>query len=287
LGAVPAIKWKKKQFYAKGNKHLVNDSNHHSYLNKWSNMKTFWLILVVSLFMPFIVFGDVETITATHKYVMGDNDSKNDARRMCFMEAKRKVLEKAGSYIESNTTIRNYQLAKDEIIAYSAALLKIETVDEKWEIAGSNMAVTMTVKADVDASILQKQLEGLQKDKSAREKIKQQSSRLLELERTVNYLKKQLGSNNSPKAPVLRKERNVVFKEIDVLEEKKTAIIKRIQKRSRDAKKHIIKGMTQDDVKSILGQPDKIDTGVDHDQWFYGSTKIEFWYDIVHSIRGL
>lgn len=91
-------------------------------------MKSFLTILMLLFYIPLTISAEIETISATHKYVMGDNDSKNDARRMCFMEAKRKVLEKAGSYIESNTTVKNYQLAKDEIIAYSAALLKFASV---------------------------------------------------------------------------------------------------------------------------------------------------------------
>jgi tetratricopeptide (TPR) repeat protein len=135
-----------------------------------SIMKKFLIGLFFVLFIPSFVCAEVETITATHKYVMGDNDSKNDARRMCFMEAKRKVLEKAGSYIESSTTVQNYQLAKDEIIAHSAALLKIETIDEKWEIDGSNMAVTLTVKAEIDASILEQQLEKISKETAVKPK---------------------------------------------------------------------------------------------------------------------
>jgi len=230
--------------------------------------------LFLLLLIPPMVAAEVETITATHKYVMGDNDSKNEARRMCFMEAKRKVLDKAGSYIESNTTIRNYQLEKDEIIAYSAALLKIETINERWEIDGSNMAVTLTVKADVDASILEKQLEKIQKDKSVQDKIKQQSARLQELEETVNSLRQQLGTSGSTKEPVLRKERNVVFKEIDELEEKKNEIFERVQKRRKKAKDMVIKGMSRDDVLSIIGEPDgKTDSG---HCWVYRTTKIWF-----------
>jgi hypothetical protein len=244
------------------------------------------LLIFVSLLiiLPFSAFAVVETITATHKYVMGDNDSKNDARRMCFMEAKRKVLEKAGSYIESNTTVRNYQLAKDEIIAYSAALLKIETIDEKWEIDGSNMAVTLTVKADVDASILEKQLAKIQKDKSVQDKIKQQSAKLQELEQTVNTLRQQLGTAGSTKEPVLRKERNVVFKEIDELEKKKTEIIERVQKRSRNAKKYIVPGMTKNDVESLLGDSDSAGDYLNIKYWIYGNVRIWFTDDVVRKL---
>lgn len=217
-------------------------------------MKKILIVFGFILLIPAIAFSEVETITATHKYVMGDNDSKNDARRMCFMEAKRKVLEKAGSYIESNTTVRNYQLAKDEIIAYSAALLKIETIDEKWEIDGSNMAVTLTVKADVDASILEKQLERIQKDKTVQGKIKQQSAKLQELERTVNALRQRLETAGSTKESILRKERNVVFEQIDELQAKKIAIMEKIKRYGKNIDL-IELGMTKSEVQSLIGQP--------------------------------
>ena len=43
-----------------------------------------------------------QTITVSHSYTLGDNDSRNDARHLCFLEAKRKVLEQAGSFIQSS-----------------------------------------------------------------------------------------------------------------------------------------------------------------------------------------
>jgi hypothetical protein len=49
--------------------------------------KTFLLILITVL-IPYFSNADIKTIYATHKYVMGDNDSKNDARKMCFLEAR-------------------------------------------------------------------------------------------------------------------------------------------------------------------------------------------------------
>ncbi len=105
---------------------------------------------------------------------MGDNDSKNDARHMCFIEAKRKVLEKAGTFIESRTEIKKYRLSQDEIYAYSAVLLKIETVKEDWKFIGENMAIIISVKADVDTSYIDKQLTKIKTDTSVQEKIKDQ-----------------------------------------------------------------------------------------------------------------
>ena len=60
-------------------------------------------LLVFVLLLPAKAFAKTEVIYATHKSVMGDNDSKNDVRRMCFLEAKRKVLERAGKRAENMT----------------------------------------------------------------------------------------------------------------------------------------------------------------------------------------
>jgi hypothetical protein len=49
--------------------------------------------LLAALIVPTGAFAEVQTITATHTYIPGDNDSRNDARQLCFLQAKRKVLE--------------------------------------------------------------------------------------------------------------------------------------------------------------------------------------------------
>ena len=220
------------------------------------------LLLLVLILIPCISHAETKIIFADHKYVMGDNDSKNDARRMCFLEAKRKVLEKAGTYIESHTQTKNFQLTKDEINSYAAALLKIETVKEDWKSSGENMAVFMTVKAEVDTGYIEKQLAKIKKDTSVQKKIKDQQARLQELEHKFIVLQKQLGKVDSSKALVLRKERKEVFDEIDAIgsryqevihayDDKKIASI-RLAKRMLN---HVEMGMSVEEVEYILGKP--------------------------------
>lgn len=213
------------------------------------------LVFLIAILIPSFSFAEIKTIYATHKYQMGDNDSKNDARRMCFLEAKRKALEKAGTYIRSHTEIKNLQLTKDEISIYSAALLKVETISEKWKLEGSNMTVILTVKADVDSKTVDEQLSKLTKDTSAQKKIKDQQRRLNKLEREVTELQKQLGSVEASEAATLRKERNVTFKQIDKIEAKKIAILNSIEAKTKDALKYVESGMTITEVYSLLGPP--------------------------------
>lgn len=243
--------------------------------------KTSFLMLILFL-IPSISFAKIEIIFSDHKYVMGDNDSKNDARRMCFLEAKRKVLEKAGTYIESHTQVKNYQLTKDEINSYAAVLLKVETVKEKWQLVGENMAIFMTVEAEVDTSSIEKQLAKIKKDMFVQKKIKNQQIQLQKLEKIVINLQKQLGSVDATKAAVLRKERNVTFKQIDILEAKKIEIVEKVKRKSKNAKDLVENGMTMKDVRSLLGSPDgchrgSLDGYVDHSSyWYYGTATIRF-----------
>ena len=223
------------------------------------------LLLLVLILIPGISHAKTETIFADHKSVMGDNDSKNDARRMCFLEAKRKVLEKAGTYIESHTQAKNYKLTKDEINSYASALLKVETVKEEWKFVGENMAVFMTVKADVDTGYVEKQLAEIKKDASVQKKIKDQQAQIQELERRFFDLQKQLGAADSSKALPLRKERKEVFKEIDDIETRHKNVIGNLELPKRKAASvklakrilaYVETNMTPEEVKYILGEPD-------------------------------
>jgi hypothetical protein len=222
--------------------------------------------------------AEIKKITVQHTYKMGDNDSRNEARRICFLEAKRSVLEQAGSYIESRTEIRNFQLSKDEVSAYSAALLKVETVNENW----GNMSVTMTVSALVDTDYIEKQLAKIKKDTSVQNEMKSQQEKIRELERTVASMQKQLQSADAMEAGPLRKERNIVIKQIDTLEAKKIEIVEMIHKKARNAKQYITTSMTKKDVTALLGDPDGTDveyvTSIQTTCyiWYYGYTKVYF-----------
>lgn len=77
-------------------------------------MKARWLIVILagSLWTASFAQAEVQTITATHTYAMGDRDSREEARALCYVSAKRKVLEEAGVFLESSTEITNFNLSK-------------------------------------------------------------------------------------------------------------------------------------------------------------------------------
>lgn len=236
--------------------------------------------LLALLVLPTAASAEVQTITASHTYIMGDNDSRNDARQLCFLEAKRKVLEKAGSFIQTTTEAKNFQLTKDQISSYSAAVLSVEITKEDFGFSNGHNALTLTVKADVDIADVQKRLAAIVADKSLQDRIAGQQQQIQQLEKQVQTLNSRLSVAPVSSSGELRKERNVVFGNIEALENKKMAALERIiNERERikqiteNIKRYIVVGMTQAEVEGILGKP--FDSDI-YRGWYYGELYICF-----------
>jgi hypothetical protein len=217
-------------------------------------MKIFLICLMLTIFPP-AVYAKTETIYASFKYTMGDNDTKNDAKRIAFMEAKRLLVEKAGVIVESETTVVDGKLSHDEIKTYTAAILKIEVAKEDFQITGETQAVTMTVKSEIDPDEVRRTLNKISEDKSLQKKIKEQQQNLIELEMRIQSLQSELAKADNEKALQLRKERSIVFQQMSKLEKIKF----NIEKTTKTAMDVIERGMTKSEVKSVAGSPRTID----------------------------
>lgn len=203
------------------------------------------------LFSQFLYAQSKETIYASYKYTLGDSDTKSDAKKIAFIEAKRICLEKAGSYIESKTEVSDFRLSKDEIKTYTGGILKVEIVSEEFKAVGENLTLFMDVKAEVDLQEVKNNLKRVKEDKKFAEKIKEQEKQLQELEDKIKNLQQQLSSNDFDKNVKIRKERKEVFGKIDELEKIKFEIKSKTQL----AVEMIEPGMTPQEVRSLLGPP--------------------------------
>lgn|GEM_PF-2680902 len=58
-----------------------------------------FLLLIIISTSATPLFAQVDTVQATYKYIMGDNDTKTDARNLCFLYAKKLCMEKAGTFV--------------------------------------------------------------------------------------------------------------------------------------------------------------------------------------------
>ncbi|MGD1152000.1 MAG: tetratricopeptide repeat protein [Syntrophales bacterium] len=79
------------------------------------------------------IIGETKTFIKEYTYQASDEDSKNSSRVIALREAKRLLLEELGTYLESITEVKNFQLTKDRITALTAGIAKTEIIDEKWD----------------------------------------------------------------------------------------------------------------------------------------------------------
>lgn len=206
-------------------------------------MKLIMISLLIAITTLF-----AETIYETHTYTMGDNDSRSEARQICFLEAKRKLIEKVGVYIESNTTVKNYQLEEDEIKSFSAALMKVETVNENWSQVAGTFQVELKIKAEVDKNFHNNLLKLLE-NKESRDKISKQQVQLKQLEAKLDKLNKKIGKSSYENSEILKKERNVVFEEISKTDE----IMLSLKTMAKKAVENVRIGMKAYDVYEVAG----------------------------------
>lgn len=232
------------------------------------------------LFTQTVFAASKETIYTTYKYVLGDNDTKSDAKKIAFIEAKRLCLEKAGTYLESSTEVLNFQLSKDEIKTYTSGILKVEIVSEQFKAIDETLTLFMEVRAEVDLTEISENMKRIKTDKKFAGKIKEQEKQLQSLEEKIRIMQQQLSSDDFNKTSKIRQERKKVFSKIDELERIKNTINSKAQ----EVAEKIEIGMSTDDVIKLVGQPRKKDDCLSVLTYNYGKSWIIFKSGIVTRI---
>ena len=217
-------------------------------------MKKLFIITLFLLFRVDMIYCQSDIIFATYKYVMGDNDTKNDAKRICFLEAKRLCIEKAGTFLESYTEITNYRLTRDEIKTYAAALLKVDIASEEIKFIGESVTIIMTVNAEVDGNYLKEKIKQIKNNTDLDIKIKEKQKQLDLLEIKLKNLQQQLTTDNINEIIKTRKDRKELFDKMSELEMIKLDI----QTKTKLAVENVELSMTPAEVIKVAGQPRSI-----------------------------
>lgn len=191
-------------------------------------------------------------LTAEHTYHLGDSDSKSEARRLCYLEAKRKLLEQAGVYTEAVSRTENFQLAQDEILSFSAAILNVNTDKEEWNLTGESFSLTMVVSARVDLDEVKARLEKLVADRNARQRLNEDHEREKALE---DELLARPQADTTRDAEALHQEREKHFRTLDELQRERQKILAEMDRATELAATLPEKGMTIDEVLDLMGMP--------------------------------
>jgi len=99
--------------------------------------QTFNIIILLSYACSVLLINNTcaqeKTFIKEYSYAASELDSKVSSRTIAMEQVKRLVLEELGTYLKSDTEVKNFQLTSDQITAFSAGIIKISVIDEKWD----------------------------------------------------------------------------------------------------------------------------------------------------------
>ena len=100
-------------------------------------------------------------------------------------------MEKAGTYIESLTVVKNSKVEKDEILALTAGVLKAEVVSQKNYASEDAFGIEIVVNVIVDTSLLEERVKKQLQDKTHLTQLKDTQKREKELFQRVANLEEE------------------------------------------------------------------------------------------------
>jgi tetratricopeptide (TPR) repeat protein len=119
---------------------------------------------------------------------LGSGMNEADAKTFAITDAKRNALDQAGTYLESHTTVLNYQLVKDEVIAFSAGLLKTKVLKEERTLINNMFAFKVNILSAINTKLLDERIKEIREDDGLRQQLEAEKERNKQLEDRIAEL---------------------------------------------------------------------------------------------------
>ncbi|NJB67671.1 hypothetical protein GGQ74_001311 [Desulfobaculum xiamenense] len=184
---------------------------------------------------------------------MGDNDTRAEALRIAFLEAKRKVAERVGTHVEVMTGMSEFALTRDEVRTYAAATMRVEIVEEEFLLRDGAFAVRVKVRAEVNPEDLSRGLERAARERSALEEVTRRADAARALEDRAIDLQRRIGEAQPEELPEFRREQAQVLRSLEEVQAEHDRRVEDAALLGEQAMRFVEAGMTRDDVVSLLG----------------------------------
>jgi Flp pilus assembly protein TadD len=133
-------------------------------------------------------FAEKVTFVKEYNYNASDLDSKVSSRAIALEQVKRLLLEELGTYLISETEVKNFRLTKDQITTYSAGVVSAEIMDEKWD----GKTYYLKAKVAADPAEVTKSLQNIVNDKHKSKELEDIRKKATEFSKEIERLKKDL-----------------------------------------------------------------------------------------------
>jgi hypothetical protein len=97
-------------------------------------MLKIFILLSIGIFTVSNLYAAQSTIIQSEGYAcMGEDKSRKQTEQAAMADAKRKAIEQVSSYITSETQVKDFELQKDLVEAYSRATVRvIQEIERGW-----------------------------------------------------------------------------------------------------------------------------------------------------------
>lgn len=143
-----------------------------------------------------IAYGAVVNFTKEYTYQASEFDSKASSRILALEQVKRLLLEELGTYLISETEVKNFQMTKDQIIVFTAGIVSAEVIDEKWD----GKTYYLKAKITADPKDVSKTVDDLRQDKQKTRELEEIRRKADEQAKEIARLKKALGASKIGKS---------------------------------------------------------------------------------------
>jgi tetratricopeptide (TPR) repeat protein len=146
------------------------------------------IVLIAALFLANIASAEIKTFIKEYTYMASDIDSKVSSRAIALEQVKRALLEQLGTYLISETEVKNFQMTKDQITLLTAGIVSAEVIDEKWD----GRTYYLRAKIAADPKEVAKSVDTLRTDIQISKELENSKKNAEEAIREIDRLKKEL-----------------------------------------------------------------------------------------------
>jgi tetratricopeptide (TPR) repeat protein len=145
-------------------------------------------VMFIFLIAAFIALAEPIKFEKEYTYQASDIDSKVSSRAIALEQVKRALLEQLGTYLISETEVKNYQMTKDQITTLTAGIVSAEVIEEKWD----GKTYYLKAKIVADPQEVAKSVDVLRRDVQKNKELEDSKKKAEAAMREVERLKKEL-----------------------------------------------------------------------------------------------
>jgi tetratricopeptide (TPR) repeat protein len=156
------------------------------------------LAIILILLFPMATYAEIKNIVSEGTYNMGDGETPSVAESRALLNAKRAALEEAGTYVESYSRTKNYQLTEDEVKVIASGLMQVTILEKKRTIVGDGFRFWVKIQAMVSPEKMENMATRV-KEKSVINDYKKIQGEYEKSRKEIAILKKQLLATRNEK----------------------------------------------------------------------------------------